>query len=263
MIRLLPLLILLPACKRPPEAPAELDDLSRYLYRSWGAEDEAEREVGFSNLIAFLETIDMEDNLQDRAWELTPVNEDDLWDIEWPTEQDPAATLGVAVARQSVYPPLDHATLQIEEDQLPAEPSANEYVRTFDVDPTCFLDETCNPLFSVNQVQRQNLLISVDFTLYKDFRWVETDNGPALFARSYVDQVWEGNSGGSSIVQSYSCDIWLPDGNGTTWRYQTLWSESEVGGASDSMTIATLKASIDNILETGDEAIEELFYPAR
>lgn len=260
MIRLLPILLLLPACKRPPEAPAELNDLSRYLYAAWGAEDEAEREVGFENLVTFLSDVDLEDNLQDRAWELEPIQEADLWDIRWPEEQDPANVLGVAVARQSIHPPTQHARMQIEADQLPAEPSANEYIRTFDVaDPSCFVDQSCDPLLTENEITRQNLLISVTFTLYKDFRWVETENGPALFARSYVDQVWEGNSGGSSIIQSYSCDIWLPDGGDGSWRFQTLWSESEVGGAGEAATIAVLKSSIDNIFETGDEAITELF----
>lgn len=264
LLRLLPLLVLLPACKRPPEAPAELNDLSRYLYRVWGAEDPAEREVGLANLTTFLSDVDLEDNLQDRAWELTPIEEEDLWDIRWPEERNLSDVLGIAVARQSAFEPRDHALIQILDDQLIAEPSANEYTRAFDVaDPSCFPDQECDPIFTVNNVQRQNLVIHVDFVLYKDFRWVDTDNGPALFGRSFVDQVWPGDSGNSAIQQSYAGDVWLPDGDGGSWRFQTLWSESDVGGASDSLTIATLKSSIDNIFETGDEAITELFYPAR
>lgn len=259
MIRLIPLLLLLPACKRPPEAPAELNDLSRYMYAAWGSDNDADREVGMANLITFIEDVDLGANLQDRSWELEPITEEDLWDIDWPTERNPADVLGVAVARESIHPPTDHARLQIETDQLDAEPSANSYTRTFDVsDPSCFLDQSCNPIFTVNDVTRQNVLISVTFDLYKDFRWVETDNGPALFARSYVDQVWTGANGNNSILQSYSCDIWIPDGEGTAWRYQTLWSESDVA-ASDALTIATLKGSIDNILETGDEVITDKF----
>ena len=248
----------LAGCTRPPEAPAELNELSAYLYRSWGAENEAEREVGLDSLIDFLEGVDLEGALNDRSWELTPLTPDDLWDIRWPEERDPADVLGVAVARQSTWAPDAHAMLQIQEDQLPAEPSANSYVRSIDIsDPTCFPEQSCEVIFTVNEVTRQNLLISVDFTLYKDFRWVETSRGPAMMGRSYVDQVWVGNGGNNSILQSYSCDIWLPDGNGGAWRYQTLWSESDVA-ASDALTIATLKASIDNILETGDEVITEM-----
>ena len=261
MNRLLPLLLIgSVACKRPPEAPQELDELSAHLYWSWGQEDAAEREVAVANLMAFLEGIDRSGNLQDRAWELSPVTEEDLWDVRWPEERNPADVLGVSVARDSDYSPEQHAWLQIQVDQVPAEPSANAYTREFlDVDdPECFLDGSCDPLFTLNDVTRQNVLISVTFDLYKDFRWVETEHGPALFARSYVDQVWTGDGGNNSILQSYSCDLWMPDGDGGSWRYQTLWSESDVS-SSEALTIATLKSSIDNILETGDEVLAEQF----
>lgn len=254
MTRFAPWFLVLSACKAPPEAPAELNELSRYLYASWGSEDPAEREVGIANLVTFMQDVDLGGDVQDRSWELTPVEEADLWDITWPDERDPADVLGVSVARKTDFPPLAHAGLQILPDQLPMEPSATAYTRRFvEVDdPTCFLDKSCDPLFTENDVTRQNLLISVDFLLFKDFRWVETEAGDALFARSYVDRVWEGNSGSSRILQSYSCDIWVPDGEGGGFRYQTLWSESDVAGG-DSTTIAVLKASINNILETGDE----------
>ncbi|TNE87678.1 MAG: hypothetical protein EP330_17540 [Deltaproteobacteria bacterium] len=256
MIRYLPVVLVLVACKKPPEAPAELDELSRYLYGSWGAEDAAEREVGIANLITFMADVDLNGNVQDRSWELTPITEAELWDINWPQERNPADVLGVSVARETDFEPADHAGLQILADQLELEPSASAYTRRFvEVsDPSCFVDGSCDPLFTENDVTRQNALISVDFVLYKDFRWVETENGDALFARSYVDQVWEGNSGSSRINQSYSCDLWIPDGQGGGFRYQTLWSESDTAG-SDAVTIAVLKSSIDNILETGDEVL--------
>jgi len=249
------------ACKKPPEAPRELNELSTYLYREWDNEDPAVMEAGLENLRAYLDGEDLEAGILDRSWELEPISRADVADIPYPDGANPKNTLGVGVSYASAWPTEDHALLQLEKDQLPAEPSAKVYTRSFpDEDkPACFLDQSCNPLASVNDIERQNLLLSVVMVLYKDFRWVETERGPAVAARSWLEESFEGENGSSNIVQSYSIDVWLPVGK-KTWRYQTLWSESEVAGASDAATIGTLKSSIDRAMETADEAIEELYH---
>jgi hypothetical protein len=249
------------ACKKPPEAPKELNQLSTYLYQEWDNEDPAVMEAGLANLRAFLRDEDLEGGIMDRSWELEPISKSDVSDIPFPKDADPKNTLGVAVSYLSSWPVADHAVLQLEEDQLPAEPSAKVYTRSFPDEgkPACFLDQSCDPLSSVNDIERQNLLLSVVMVLYKDFRWIETEQGLAVAARSWLEESFEGQNGSSNIVQSYSVDIWLPVGK-KTWRYQTLWSESEVAGASDAATIGTLKSSIDRAMETADEAIEELYH---
>lgn len=248
-------------CKKPPEAPKELNDLSTFLYREWDNEDPAVMEVGMDNLHAYLKKQDLSAGILDRSWELESPTKDDISDIAYPKDADPKNTLGVAVGYESLWPIEDHATLQTESDQLAAEPSAKVYERTFpdDKDPLCFVDQTCDPLVTVNDIERQNLLMSVSMVLYKDFRWVETEQGPAFISRSWLEESVDGESGSSRIVQSYSVDAWIPKGK-TAWRFQTLWSESEVAGASDTATIATLKSSIDKAMETGDEAIEDFYH---
>ena len=140
-------------CKRPPEAPQELDDLSRYLYREWDNEDEAVVAVGLDNLKAFLRDVDLTKPVLDRSWELEPVKPRDVDDVDHP-KRDPARTLGVAVAYRSTWPIDDHARLQIEPDQLIAEPSAALYDRRFPgvSDPDCFLSQDCNPMSTENDV---------------------------------------------------------------------------------------------------------------
>jgi hypothetical protein len=253
--------LLVSACKTPPEAPKELNELSTYLYEEWDNEDPAVMEAGLINLHNFLKNVDLEAGIMDRSWELEPITRAHVSDISYPKDVDPKNTLGVAVSFESEWPIDDHARLQIEKDQLPAEPSAKVYTRTFpdDAKPACFLDQSCDPLVSVNDIERQNLLLSVVMVLYKDFRWIETDRGSAVAARSWLEESFEGQNGSSNIVQSYSVDIWLPVGKKVR-RYQTLWSESEVAGASDAATIGTLKSSIDRAMETADEAIEELYH---
>jgi hypothetical protein len=253
--------IAIAGCKKPPEAPKELNELSTYLYREWDNEDPAVMEVGLENLYAFLKKQDLEAGILDRSWELTSPSKADVSDIPFPKGVHPKDTLGVAVGYLSPWSIQDHATLQTEADQLIAEPSAKVYDRSFpdDDDPLCFVDQSCDPLVSINDIERKNLLISVVMVLFKDFRWVETERGSAFISRSWLAESFDGENGSSRVVQSYAVDCWLPDGK-KVWRYQTLWSESEIVGASDAATIATLKSSIDKAMETADDAIEQLYH---
>lgn len=259
---LLPALLVLGACKRPPEAPKQLDDLSQYLYAEWDNEDPEVLAVGLANLRLQLEKIEMDSgNVNDRSWELSPIAANVAAEVDGPDE-DPADTLGVAVARESVWPVSDHARLQAEPDQVIAEPSAKNYARSFpNKEDVCFPDMECEVMVTTNVVNRENLVMSVTGDLYKDFRWVELEDGSMAFmSRSWIPEPWIGDSEKSKVWQSYSIDVFLPQGKDKTWRYQTLWSESEVANASDTVIIGTVKGSTDNIFKAGDDAIEELYH---
>ena len=251
--------LILPGCKRPPEAPAELDDLSKYLYREWDNEDPEVLAVGLDNLRAFLQDVDMEGAVLERSWELTSIASTDVAGVPHPADRNPEDTLGVAVTSLSQWPVRDHAMLQIEPDQTITEPAAAFYERSFLTDDACFPGADCKFLETSNQVTRDNLVMSVDMVLYKNFRWVSLEGGDAVISRSYLDQSWVGTKGKSTIWQSFSIDVWIPQGN-KTLRFQTLWSESDVANASDKLLIGTVKSSTDNIYDAGDEAIETLFH---
>jgi len=103
--------------------------------------------------------------------------------------------------------------------------------------------------------------MSVSGVLLKEFRWVTLDSGAlAFYSRNWIAESWIGEKENSTIWQSFSIDVWLPDGKNEVLRYQTLWSESDVANASDAITIGTIKSSTDNIFDAGDEAIEELYH---
>ncbi|HHO51464.1 MAG TPA: hypothetical protein ENK18_11460 [Deltaproteobacteria bacterium] len=257
--------ILMMACGRPPEAPRDLDELTHFLYREWSNEDPEVLSVGIGNLIEVMSRFDLDGEVSvlERAWELTPPARADLFDVTIPDGRDPASCYGVGVARRSVWPISDHARLQLQTDQLPAEPSAAVYVRSFpDGDPGCFVEEDgCEVMITRNEVRRENLLMSVGFTLHKDFRWVDLEDGSrAIITQTHVPHVSEGEGGGGATIwQSYSMDVWMPAGS-DTWRYQMLWSEADVAGASDALQIVTVKSSTNQHFEATDEAIAALFY---
>ncbi len=258
--------ILLMACGRTPEAPEDLDELTHFLYREWSNEDPQVLQVGIENLITVMSRFELdgeEANVLERSWELTPPSREDLFNVTIPEGQVPAECYGVGTARLSQWPVSDHARLQLQTDQVPAEPSAASYTRRFpEGDPGCFVEaDGCEVMITENEVRRENLLMSLGFTLHKDFRWVDLADGQrAMITQTHVPHISEGDGGGGATVwQSYSMDVWMPDGD-QTWRYQILWSQADVAGASDAIQIGTVKTSTDQHFEATDEAIADLFY---
>lgn len=253
----------------PPEAPTELNDLSRYMYREWDAEDARVREAGMANLDAFLSTVDVgSDALDDRTWTLTDLQDEDVVNITRP-DRPLANCFGIGMGYLSRWPASDHARLQIEADQLPTEPTAEFYDRTITNvdDPSCFVDQTCDRIDTRNDMRRKTILYSVDSTLLKNFRWVAYTDADgtardAFYSRSWYDQSWPGDKDNTTVWQSYSIDVWIDRGDGTAWRYQTLWNETEILGSSvsDDMATATVRPGTENVFEAGDAAIGALFH---
>lgn len=244
-------------CKAPVEAPSELNELSRYLYREWDNDDPEVMIQGLQNLEAFLKTVDLEAGVNDRSYLMEPPTDADLADVPRP-ERDPSKMLGVSVAFESDWSVADHARLQREDDQTPTEPTAASYARTSD--PTaCFLQQDCEVIETTNEISRENFLMKVSFTLYKNFRWVTIDDRQTLVSRSWTDQIWYGEDGDSAIYQSHSIDVWMPRGD-RSWRWQLVWSESDVGVQDENLVTGTLKVTVDNIFDKGDKAIEDLYY---
>lgn len=258
------LLLTCPACTPPPEAPEELEDLARFVYREWGHDDPSVMASGVANLEAFIEGIDLAARVNDRAWELPALTEEDRAAVAHP-DRPAEALVGVSVAYASPWPVEDHARLQSEADQLPTEPTATFYERSFPQldDSACFPGHTCDVMVSLNNARRQNFLMSVEFLLMKDFRWVElADDRHAVVARSWFEQSWPGDDGNTHLWQSHAVDVWIGRPDGTTWRFQGLWSESELGiSASAGAIAATVRGATDAIYQAGDAAIGELYHP--
>lgn len=251
----------LAACKAPPEAPGDLEDLSRYLFREWDAEDPAVMEAGVANLDELLGDLDLTGNVNDRSFQIGPLDEEDVVAIDRPEDRDLDDCLGVAVARESPWSVEDHARLQSEADQSEWESSAPDYERVFTRGGECFADGTCEVMETVNHVTRSNALLRVPFVLCKNFRWVELEDGrQAIAARSWFERSWPGESGNTMLWQSYAVDLWIGQPGGETWRYQALWSESDVGISGDNLIVGTLKAGTEAIFQAGDDAIEDMYH---
>lgn len=247
---------------------SDLSVLSRRLYREWDAEDAELRAAGMAALDLYLSGVDVgSDKLDDRAWALADLEAQDVATIARP-DRPLDACFGLGMAYASKWPAVDHARLQIEADQTPTEPTATFYDRTVTNldDPSCFVDRTCEVIDTTNDMERATALYTVQSTLLKNFRWVGyTDAGgtarDAFYSRSWYDQSWPGDKGKTMVWQSYSIDVWIDRGDGTAWRYQTLWNETDVGFAvTEALMLQTVQSGTEKTFEAGDDAIGALFH---
>lgn len=240
----------------PPQAPTEVDDLTRFLFREWGHEDPEVLQDGMVKLEAFLQQIDFSNDLYNRSFQLDSCTAEDVAHVPTPEGQDPATTVGMAVAYESRWSVDDHVRLQVEAKLLPeAEPSAKKYTRRFiePKDPSCLSSGECDAIYTENDITRDNMAMTIDLMLHKDFKWVEMPDGRrAIVSRSWNPRVFKESSGDNAILQSYTVDVWLERPGGKTWRYQALYQDSTI-------TLLGITPEPDTIVATVTSATDDMF----
>jgi len=244
------------ACTSLPEAPTELSELSSWLFQNFEAEDPVVLAAGMGNLQAFFEAHLLDGRLEDQAWELTVLTDEHIVDVEHP-DRDPAAAVPVGLVELSNFTPGAHAQVILLEDQTPVEPaSPNLYERSFlePTEPSCFLDRTCATLRTDNHIRKENLVMSIEYSKRKDYRWSElmredreTEHG--IIGRSWFEDQALGEQEATAIHQSYSIDVFLPHGDDGSMRYVALWTEASMYGMGDDIIQATMRDGLQDMLE--------------
>lgn len=268
-VPLLSMVALTGGCKKVVEAPEDLALLSGFLYGAWDSEDPEERAVALKNLETQLSSVDDMANAApiDRSWVIEPLTDEEVEGLTRP-DRPLENTVNVALAHASPWSVEDHARFQTELDQRPAEPTATRYNRIINApaDPACFVAEDCEILDTFNDMRRENLLVQADMELLKTFRWVpftddEDNERIAFYSRSWFEQSWPGDKGNATLLQSYSIDVWIEQPDGSTWRYQTLWSETDLGFAvGDGAVESTIRGGTNDAMFAGDQAIADLYH---
>ncbi|MEE2827790.1 MAG: hypothetical protein VX498_01265 [Myxococcota bacterium] len=227
----------------------EFSDAARYSFAFFESEEEAdlafavrqlEREVYLS--------VDVEASSPgDRSLVATALSDEDVAGFDalpstypegFPGAGEavsPAAANPVAVAGLSAYGPPSHSSYLVLPDQTATEPgSPSHYDRLFlDGSDECWPSRSCDFLRTHNNLTKNNLLLTITYEMFKDYRWVDlnlpdpgsvaegeaitNDGSPrwAFVARSWNPEVALGSSGNNAIYQSYSIEVWIPrDGEG-------------------------------------------------
>jgi len=265
------------ACKKPsPPADPEFSDALVYTFRAFEEEPAvlafAVRELE-DQLYSDLDV--NSDDAVERSVIPEPLTEEDVADIEHPS-RDPSDALAVALARSSSFNMTDHVKVQMMEDQTPIEPSSpDKYNRIILEGEDCFVDTSCEFLRTENPLIKDNFLMTIDYTLWKDFRWVdlglpdpsELEEGEvaeaevsrwAVVARSWTTEPAVGESGNVTIYQSFTVEVWVPKEDGGVLRMMSLWSEADLGiDLEDDYLLAVTRDGIDDIFVAADDWIEE------
>lgn len=256
------------ACSPPKKAPKDLSDLTWFLYREWPDTDPQPLQDGVANLRDFLKPVaaagDLVGGTDNRSWQPAPPTKDDVAGLPWPKDKDPAKCRGVSVAWKSPWPIGDHARLQIQTNQLPAEPTAKSYTRELKTMPfDCFPDHSCLLLETFNDIVRANLAMEIQLPLFKSMRWVKlkTDGEDrwAIVSRSWIDRSIDGKDPKTGIDQSASLDVWLSISDTETWRYQAVFSESRPQ-YEESLELTIVRDATDQTVQKADDAIQKLFH---
>ncbi len=265
------LLFALFGCANPADAPPAFSDAARYGLLHFddlnveGAEADALAAPLLSLEAQIQSELEMDSEVSaDRALALEPLAAEDVAGIPHP-DRDPAAALPpVALARTSIFPLEAHVQIALRTDLSPMEPNSPEiYTRSFTDGEDCFATAECVFLRTENDVLKQNAIMEIRYPLFKDYRWVDLGDGRhAMAARSWMPESATGEDGGTTIWQSFTLEIFVPQADDTTVRMMALWSETEFSiSISEDAVESTSLVGIDDIFQAHDEWLVE--NPAR
>ncbi len=269
MIHLLPLL----ACQVERANPA-FDDAAVLALQEFPAQDPVNLAFAARALEADILTYPLDGQLADRSFEPVRLTAEDVATFEDVPDRDPSLCLPVAVTHRSPAALDDHVRVQMLADQTPIEPASPEvYDRMILEGEDCFADRGCDFLITENPLIKKNAAMTLDYTLWKDFRWVdmnlpdpadvpegevavnEGDPRWGIVGRSWISEETVAEEG-TSILQSYTLEVWVPEDGGSTLRMMGLWSETD-SSFGDDVIAGTTRSGIDGIFEAADEWIED------
>ena len=225
-------------CKRPPDAPAELDDLCSYMVSHYQDKDTDALVAGLANIEAWLAADSPEEDFQtnfEATLEGYSVNNlsqetvDGLDDLQ----RDLTGLVGAAVGYDSSESVQAITEVMVDADQMEVYADTyEEYTREFITDPTCFLDHECETIEMLNWGKsRYALGIGFESESSAHMRWVDTDNGMALVHLTWLTGPAEVSVDWLRVKEQYYLNAMLPDGDETV-RIQATWVIAELGSGS-------------------------------
>ncbi len=253
-------MLLLLACTPSPAAPPDFAEALRFAFRNFDQDDAAQLAATVAVLEAGVdEQLDLDaPEAADRALTPEPLTADDVAALEWPDGASPTDMLRVAVTRTSAFDLDAHTTIALLDDHTEVEPqSPNSYVRTFVEGDTCW--RGCDRLRTVNDLVKENVLMSVTCRLRKDYRTLVLEDGrAAVLARSWIEEACEGEVGGARVDQSASVEFWLTRDEGVL-RMMSSWAQTTFTGVDfdDELILGTTRVGIDDIFEHQDRWLAE------
>lgn len=233
-------------CKRPPDAPAELDELVGYLYAHTPDDDPAPLQAGSVNLDVWLDA-HIEETLEGYVVQNLSQEAVDALDDR---ERDLEGLAGAAVGHESEHSVEALAEAMILDDQTEVFPNNySVYERDFLDDADCFAKGDCDWLEAdVATTVSYAGLITVETKSRNQYRWIETEHGPAMIQRTWLQEPALVSLDMLEVDQQYYLCAFLPqEGGGSrsvlvTWVVARLTGDSVPEDAALNMVINSMAA---------------------
>jgi hypothetical protein len=244
----------LAACDPPPAASEPFSDAAVAAFVAFDDDDPDTLARASAQLDEeVLAAVDPEAALfGDRALAPHGLTEADVAGVEHP-DRDPALTLPVAVAWRSPFAITEHDPIVLVADQSDIEPFSQSYTRTFLAGEDCYPND-CAFVRSSNAVVKENPAMTVPFTLWKDWRAFDLDDGRAARAsRGWMKEGATSLEDADRIEQSYAIELWIAEDGGTTLRVLVLWAETTFAAPTgDDEVVLTTEYGMDRLFQSHD-----------
>ncbi len=242
----------------PPEAPNKLGELGRFLFEHFEDEDVAALNAGLRNLADLLRDVDDELPAEERAVTMPRLDRAALGGLDLPEGADPQDQIAVAIAGRSRFPVEDQLRIATDPVQTCLESALTVWAgRDFLTDPSCFASGACTRLETLTAVRRElGIFVRLWYDQLKTYRYfsVPTEEGafPVLAGRAWIEEPFEGDSGGTSMDQLFHLDVYLGDGDDTL-RWFSMWSSVSGLVIGDDAYAQQVVAGLEEALQFSEE----------
>ena len=220
------------ACKPPPEAPDDLEQLSEFMFSHMDDEDPAELQAGLVNLDTWLNT---GENLKNTTggYQINNLKDESVADLD-----DKARTIQETLIGSAVAHSYDHSideiiqTLFVDDWSQVTNGMYPCYERIFDdgQDPKCLKNGDCDwASYQTVSVSDWAIVIVVSENSGQ-IRTVETDYGTAILQRTWLNEPADtsgllGNH--VDLNAQYYINIIAPTADGSILRTAATWFDGQ------------------------------------
>ena len=247
-------------CTPPPDAPADLENLSEYIFAHMGDEDTAELEAGLINLRTWLETGTNLESTQE-GYTVNDLKDESVNALDDVERSIRDSLYGAAVAHT-----YDHSmkelkqTMYLDDWSAVSEGTYDCYERIYAdaAQPNCFLDSSCDQLsYVTDSVSSWAGAVDVTSISLGEVREIVVDGEAMVLQRTWL----EGPSETSGILgdqvelyAQYFVNIMIPGSSGGILRTTATWMDVQVG---DIDNLDLVKNQIVSTMQGQNEIVTE------
>jgi len=229
-------LVLAVGCAKPAvEAPAELAELSRFLFLHALDDEPAELEAAVENLIPQILTDDFDAEPRDRAVALPVLKGRFLGDLSIPEGVDAEKQVprGLSGVSTSSIDELREAITIPNRVCLDSDTTVWA-MREFTTDAGCWDSGACDRLEAVQETRKENPIAKVWYDLFISARTLELIDDEedtvtqAIVTRGWIEEQFVGDSQGDTWDQLFYVEVLVENGANESLRWTGYWSSIDL-----------------------------------